>query len=330
MPNVTVIMTVYNGEQYVKLAVDSIVAQTYSDWELIVVDDASTDRTPDILARYRDSRIRTIRCETNRKQAACANLGISFARGKYIARLDSDDVALPDRLAVQVGFMEQHPDVVLVASAAYNIDEQGVRVGFRPGGLSDCDLKFRMVSSNPLVHSSVLYRTATAETLKGYREDEYYWFGEDYEFLSRLACLGKTCVLPQPLIEYRVHPMSISAGNVPGQGRQGESVARANLCRILGQNIDDEAWSAWWRFTMTRPGCSVKFTDLDVGSIASIALMLIERIPHDPGKRCGVPRLWARHALALAARRRNSLTTRARTALMGMSFRVGLATMFFH
>src|ERR1039458_5312287 len=141
-PAVSVIMPVYNGEKFLRTAVDSVLWQTFEDWELVVVDDASTDSTPDILADYRDPRIRVLRNETNRKPAACANRGLAGASGRYIARLDADDVWLPDRLAVQLRYLEAHPEVTLVGSAAHLIDEAGVRFGLHPGGYNDCSLKF--------------------------------------------------------------------------------------------------------------------------------------------------------------------------------------------
>src|ERR1700734_3980538 len=105
-PSVSVIMSVYNGERFLRNAIDSVLRQTLADWELIVVDDASTDSTPDVLATYRDSRIRILRNDTNSKQAVCSNRGLAVATGRYIARLDADDISLPSRLAKQIGYLE--------------------------------------------------------------------------------------------------------------------------------------------------------------------------------------------------------------------------------
>src|SRR5580700_1874042 len=107
-------MSVYNGERFIREAIDSVLSQTLRDWELIVVDDASTDSTRDILVEYRDPRIRLLRNETNQKQAVCSNRGIAVASGRYIARLDADDVSLPSRLADQVSYLDAHPEVAMV------------------------------------------------------------------------------------------------------------------------------------------------------------------------------------------------------------------------
>ena len=128
-------MPVYNGERFLRSAISSVLAQTYDDWELIVVDDGSNDSTPDILMSYSDSRIKVLRHEQNRKVAACCNRAMSVASGRYIARLDADDACLPTRLAEQVSYMEANPDAALVGSAAYEINEEGVRTGFHHHGV---------------------------------------------------------------------------------------------------------------------------------------------------------------------------------------------------
>src|SRR5688572_12730012 len=126
-PTVSCVMTVYNTAPYLREAVESILGQTFTDFEFIIIDDGSTDASPQILSDYaeRDARIRLV-SRPNTGIVKAANEGIGLSRGKYLARMDSDDVALPHRFATQVKYLDEHPDCVLVGSAAMFIDPYGV------------------------------------------------------------------------------------------------------------------------------------------------------------------------------------------------------------
>jgi len=323
-------MPVHNGERFLRSAVSSVLAQTYDNWELIVVDDGSDDSTPDILMSYSEPRMKVLRHEQNRKVAACGNRAISVATGRYIARLDADDVCLPTRLDEQVSYMEANPDVALVSSAAHEINEKGVRIGFRSGGLSNCALRLTLASLNPIIHSSVMFRTDAARELNGYSEEARYWSCDDYELWSRIVLCGKVVLLPQPLVEYRVHSSSISANNGRDQGHQGQRIARACLERILDREVDDPTWSAWWRFTMTKPGRAVGFNPREVKTLSSLVSEMIRRVPHEQVGRCTVPWLWAKHALALALLRRGPISPSARFRFLLMALKIGPEALVAH
>jgi glycosyltransferase involved in cell wall biosynthesis len=323
-------MSVYNGERFLRTAIDSVLAQTFQDWELIVVDDASTDSTPQILAEYTDSRIRVLRNEKNSKQAVCSNRGLAVASGRYIARLDADDVSLPDRLAEQVTYLDAHPDVTFVASAVHLIDEAGGQTGSHPGNFNDCSLKFKFAVTNVVIHSSVMLRAEAVRQLNGYDEDPKYWFTEDYEFLARAAFQGKARILPQAMVEYRVHPSSVSLTNVDEQYRQGEFVARAILEKILGHTVSDRGWQAWWRFQFTKPGVAVAFESDEVSFLSSAMLGLLREVKHDPEGQCHAPWYWARHALALALGLKNAIPIGARLRLLVLGLNIAAQRMLVH
>lgn len=309
---------------------DSVLSQTFEDWELIVVDDASSDTTLSILESYTDPRIKIIRRELNCKPAVCANVAISAASGQYIARLDADDVFLPNRLEVQIGYMKAHPEVVLIGCGAYEIDEQGARVGYRPGGLDDCALKLTLAAYNPIIHSSVVFRADEARELNGYNEEKRSWFSDDYELWTRIALYGKTAVLPEPLIEYRVHESSISACNGQDQSQHGEWMARKYVERIVGREVDDPTWSAWRRFVTTKPGRLVSFEGAEVRSLSSLVSEMVRKVPHECVGRCPVAWSWAKHALALATLRKNHIRATARVRFLLMSLTVGLEMLIVH
>ena len=329
-PTVSVLMTVFNGEAFLRQAIDSVLAQTYDDWELIVVDDASVDSTPEILMTYRDPRVRVLRQERNCKQAVCSNLAISVAKGRYMARLDADDICLPTRLEEQVRYMDAHPETHLVATAAYFIDDRGVRVGLCPALRGTCDLKISMALYNPIIHSSVMFRADTARELNGYSEDERHRLSEDYELWPRIARCGKITTLSEPLVEYRFHPSSVSAVNPGEQNQQGASIARANLERILGREVDEITWAAWWRFRATKPGCMVTFDAVEVTSLHLLVSGLIRGVQHDRGGQCKLPLIWAKHALALALLRRGDIGANARLRLLFMGAHIGTQALIAH
>jgi len=124
-PKVTVLMPVYNGERYLNEAVDSILGQTFTDFEFLIIDDASTDKTPEILRSYDDPRIRVVTNEENLGLSKSLNKGLALARGEFIARMDADDVSYPYRLQVQHEFMTQHPGAGVIGSWAEYIDRKG-------------------------------------------------------------------------------------------------------------------------------------------------------------------------------------------------------------
>jgi len=125
VPRVTVTMMVYNAERYLRQAIDSVLNQTFTDFELLFLDDASTDRSLEIIQSYSDPRIRLIRNENNRGVAYSRSKALPLARGEYVAVLDADDVALPERLQVQVSYLDSHPDICLVGSSCQVIEEDG-------------------------------------------------------------------------------------------------------------------------------------------------------------------------------------------------------------
>jgi glycosyltransferase involved in cell wall biosynthesis len=329
-PVVSVVMSVYNGERFLRMAIDSVLAQTFRDWELIVIDDASTDSTPEILAEYRDPRIQVLRNETNRKQAVCSNRGIAAASGRYIARFDADDVSLPDRLGKQVAYLEAHPDVALVASAAHFIDEAGSRVDFRAGGLGCCAVNFLFTWYCPVIHSSVVFRTEAARPPNGYDDNPRYCFSEDYEFMSRIAFHGKVHVLAEPLVEYRIHPSSVSAKNLEDQLFQSDIIARANIKRATGFEVDDLAWQAWKRFRTTKPGVPVRFESDEVERLSVLIPGLIRGFKHDRGERCVLPWYWAKHALALAILPRGPIPVGARARFLVLAVKIATLKIIFH
>lgn len=201
-------MTCFNGGAHLEPAVDSVLAQTLTDFEFIIVDDASTDGSEDYLASLTDPRVVLIRNARNKGQTASLNIGLSQARSAYIARFDADDICTPDRLARQVAAMEAHPDVDIVGSQAVLMDETGRDFDqTRLPVSSDAVWAFSLLQC-PFVHPSVMLRTDMLRR-DGITFDERY-INQDFELWSRLLVTHRGMNLAEPLIRYRVHGASMT------------------------------------------------------------------------------------------------------------------------
>ncbi len=237
-PRVSVVMAAYNVEKYLSQAVDSILAQTLADFELIVVDDASTDGTRAVLESYSDSRIRALYNPSNLGQSVSRNKALAAAHGKYIAILDADDIALPTRLEKQAEWLDRHPEVGLLGSYGMTIDEQGnecTRSDYSP--TDDADIKWGILFSSPLIHTSVMMQKSVLEQTGGYTDEESIRraFVEDYELLSRVNRCTQAAVLPEVLVKYRWHFKA-------EQERRAQDVARRNVAWLIASPVSDMAW----------------------------------------------------------------------------------------
>ncbi len=231
-PAVTVLLPVWNCPGYVGAAIESVLSQTYEDFEFLIIDDGSTDATPAVLARYTDPRIRHVRQE-NRGLAGTLNVGISLARGKFIARQDQDDLSLPERLEKQVTYMEAHPDCGLLGTWAQIMEGDRLVERFHRHPSDPSELRYQLLFNNPFVHSSVMLRKSVLDATGGYSTDPERQPPEDYELWSRIIRTAEAANLPEVLLYYREIPGSMS--------RMGPSPFRSRLVRICAENIAREA-----------------------------------------------------------------------------------------
>lgn len=216
VPRVSVLMAVHNEERFLAAAIESVLAQTFADFELLVVDDASTDRSHAIAASYGDPRIRLVANPQNLGLTRSLNRGLALCRGEYVARLDGNDLAFPERLAKQVAWLEGHRDIGVLGTQAVAIDVHGRRVrraawwnaAWRrpPGGL---EMEWYRTFDTPFVHSSVMFRRAFVEHLGGY--DEHQPLMEDAELWARAGAQAGLANLDQRLVAYRFDRGSLTA-----------------------------------------------------------------------------------------------------------------------
>src|SRR5574343_1247325 len=216
-PAIDVLVTVYNGERFIAQTIDSVIGQTFQDWRLIIVDDLSTDRTEEIIRGYtaRDPRILLIK-GAHKGIAAAANTGLRAVTAPLVARLDGDDVALPERLQVQYDYLRQHPDVLAVGSDVYLIDENNKRLRRRKAPLGWQNIQSILQTRNCMCHPSATIRTSALRQIGGYRDK--FRNSLDYDLWLRISEIGKIENIPQDLLLYRRHASQVSAsGNAHRQ-----------------------------------------------------------------------------------------------------------------
>ncbi|HEX8251902.1 MAG TPA: glycosyltransferase [Thermoanaerobaculia bacterium] len=250
-PRVTVLMSVFNGGVYLREAIESILAQTFADYEFLIVDDGSTDDTPSILRGYRDARIRVLTNERNVGLTASLNRGLGEARGEWIARQDADDRSHPQRLQRQLAFVAAHPEVTVAGTQARVIDARGRAVGMSRKPRTSIGIAWCSVFHNPLLHSSVIFRRNAILEAGGY--DEAYPFNQDFELWSRLMERHPLANIDDVLIDHRVHGASIAGRRDPAVlASRIENVARnqriqhRNVLRETGSPELAEEWPELW------------------------------------------------------------------------------------
>jgi glycosyltransferase involved in cell wall biosynthesis len=209
-PLVSVIMAACNAEKYIDEAIMSVINQTYTNWELIIVDDKSEDKTSYIIGRYskEDPRIKTFRNTSREGQALARNRAVSNAEGVYLAILDSDDIALPRRLETQVDFLEANKDIAVLGSFVDLIDSKSRKFGTKEKACDVLGIHFCLILQSQFIHSSVTMRREVFDWASGYDTD--YLYAEDYDLWSRLCDRYTLLNQNQVLTKFRVHTDSVT------------------------------------------------------------------------------------------------------------------------
>ncbi|MEG3085097.1 glycosyltransferase [Sphingomonas sp. PB2P12] len=208
-PRVSVVMAAYNGAAVIAETLASVQAQTLTDFELIVVDDCSTDDTRAVIGAWPDPRVRLITMAKNGGPVRARNRGFAEARGRYIAALDQDDICRPDRLARQVAYLDAHPDTVLLGTSAEILCEGKITPSRYSPTTTPALVAWLTCIENPLVWSSTMMRTEVARRLDPITRPELL-FAEDFDLYQRIGHFGAIARLDTALVLYRVHPGGVS------------------------------------------------------------------------------------------------------------------------
>ena len=238
---ISVVTSVYNCEEYIGQTIDSVINQTINDWEYILIDDNSSDRSFDIIENIakKDSRIKVIKNTENKGQCVNLNFGIKMAKGKYIARLDHDDICHPKRFEKQLEYMENNPEVALVGSWI-NIWKNG-KIEFRKfynyPVKTTGEARLIAISNNFMPHSSFFIRKSVMMD-NDIWYDESIVYAEDYALLARLVAVGKVCLINEPLVTYRIFD---------GQSTNRYSIDMRQKERqyIIGRLLDETGYSKY-------------------------------------------------------------------------------------
>lgn len=231
-------MPAYNAEKYLTEAIDSVLNQTFKNFELIIVNDGSIDRSKELIFSYTDERIKYFENETNIGLIATLNKGIGLCKGKYIARMDADDVSLPNRFRKQVTFLEKHPNYALCGSWAYLINDTSERTG-RIKNI-DCDnlLKISLLFTVPLIHPTTMIRT---DVLQKFKYNPTALHNEDFDLWLRMVNTGvKIANIPHFLLKYRWHNSNISVLNEDYQIREKSTLLNPYLQNFIGKHISEK------------------------------------------------------------------------------------------
>ena len=256
-PAVSVVLAVYNAGGYLRPAVASVLAQTFADFELIAIDDGSTDGSGAVLAKFAaaDPRVRLV-TQPNAGLIASLNRGVALARAPLIARMDGDDLCRPDRLAKQVAFMARHPEVVLLGGGYELIDGKGraLRLIDPPDGDDELQ-RFCLAGRTSICHPLAMMRRAAVLRVGGYHDD--YETAEDLDLFLRLGEVGELACIPDVLLSYRMHDASVSGTR---QREQVEAARRACADAAARRGVAMEFHgSGGWR---PGPGSAARFRQM--------------------------------------------------------------------
>ena len=247
-PTISVLMSVYNGERYLAEAMDSIIGQTFRDFELIVIDDGSKDSSPAMLRDYakRDPRVK-VTVRENKGLTITLNEAFAQSRGKYLARMDCDDVALPTRFEKQLAFLNANPDVVCAGGYFQLIDGAGRLLTTLSVPTSDAEVQAKLlVGHNSITHPCAMIRRTAMERARGY--DTRFKTSQDLDLWLRLGEIGKLANVPHPILKFRLHESSVSETKREQQRQMGRLACEEAWKRRGLSDVRYEAGEPW------RPG----------------------------------------------------------------------------
>lgn len=237
---VSIIASVYNCERYLQEMLDSIVRQTYCDWEFIIIDDASTDNTWNILHEITDSRVHCYRNKVNKGLTVNLNMALQYAKGEYIMRMDGDDLANENRLDMQVCFMEQHPEIVLAGCwiKCFGNSHELIKTP-----TEDEDIRIALLFNSTIMHPTFIFRRQTVLD-SGVIYNEKLRYAQDYNFTYRCSKIGRIGNIPDALLRYRVDDNQISIAKKDMQ-QQCADVTRREILNDMGIDFSQSEFAIW-------------------------------------------------------------------------------------
>lgn len=238
-------MPVYNGEKFLQEAMESILNQTYEDFEFLIINDASTDRSEDIIRSYDDPRIRLITNQENIGLTASLNKGLKLARGTYVARMDADDVSLPHRLEKQLSYITEHDNTGMVSSWYDIINERGETISTHRPEFEYEDIYYTLTFYNCLGHSTAFYDRELVQRLGGYPG---YRRAQDYALWFKLSRITRVEIMREVLVRWRKQETNISQRFRDEQHFFAYKTSSKNITTLLSRPVDEECLKALWDY----------------------------------------------------------------------------------
>lgn len=285
IPSVSVVMPAYNAAKYIAEAIDSILAQTYTDFEFIIINDGSADDTEKIIRSYDDPRIVYLKNEVNSGICVTLNKGLDAARGRYIARMDADDISLPQRLAVQVQYMDTHPDIGALGSDIEIFGEDEAPHIFTQLHTPE-ECKAGLLFNSCFAHPSVMLRRNVLESA-GLRYKGEYRGLEDYELWWQICKSSKLNNIAQPLLRYRQHKGQETRNVTPQVQAAFFKFAK---CRFSDLNIpvSDKEFALWMAYAY---GEFEQFDDKNLNSFITLSGKILRLFPDRASKTLAAVKL---------------------------------------
>ena len=327
MPRVSVIISTYNGEADLPESVSSILSQTFSDFELIIVDDGSDDCTTDLLKTFADPRIKVLYNERNLGIAGSQNRALSAATGEYLALMDHDDISLPNRLQTHVDFLDKHPETGMLASNSININRNNEVTSHARYPVDEVEFAWNtLILGCPNVHTTLMIRRSALDHVGGYENRLRY--ACDYDLISRLILSTQVANLEEPLVKWREHAGSVSRSKTDALMSEAAAIAKNNASLLLnGASIDDSSWQALRRLIASPASAQITLSSEEVNG----ALTLLRELQSSfyrikKFKRETIERhqrqlhlSWGKHFLALTFRGKGARDFKCRWELLKWS-----------
>lgn len=302
-PQISVVMGVYNGEKYLSRAISSVLEQTFTDFEFIIINDGSTDHSPEIIRNFNDPRIRLLEQE-NKGLVASLNRGFEEARAPLIARIDADDICFKDRLEIQKSFMDNHPEVVVAGSAFELIDDREATLEIFNPMPDDIHIRRELFLRNPFGHGTIMMRKQAFETAGGYSDVGPV---EDYDLWLRMAPLGKLGNLQSTLYKWRVNLEGISQKNTADQTERMKRLLKQSWEKLPFPNLswrqiladgrkyrETERWDVYIQYLYDQYALSLALAKKGRFQMALVNLLAVMRL--DPKRSYFLLRIYKHRA----------------------------------
>lgn len=235
---ISVLMSVYNGEEFLNEAIDSILNQTYEDFEFIILDDGSSDNSLDIIKSYEDNRIRIHSSSINMGLVYQLNRGLALSKGKYIARMDADDISLPERFERQVAFLDNNPKIGVLGTSFQILDENDFLQPLVKLPTHNNFIKWHLCFRNCFAHPTMMMKRDVIVKAGGYDKEMQY--AEDYDLWRRLSVITNLSNLDEVLVLYRIHKTNVSLIHIQMMHQKTIQIKSMMISEILKADISSE------------------------------------------------------------------------------------------